>query len=200
MLTNRAALQFAQNRRGQLFPQLDTPLVKRIDAPYLALYKHFVFVQGNQGSQHRRCQLLDHYCIGWTVAAEHLVRCQPCDGLIIHTAIAEFCFDLSACFTGHQRLCLRYAISQQHGVVRAGLITTVGSSNKVSRNQISALMNQLEKRVLTIGTGLSPKYCTSCIVHSLIVGANLLAIAFHIKLLQVSGKPVQILIIRRDDL
>lgn len=57
------------------------------------------------------------------------------------------------------------------------------------------LMNQLVERMLSVGAGFSPHDWTSVEVHSLSGLGHTLAVTFHIALLEIGGKAVQILIV-----
>lgn len=51
--------QFSQNLAGQLFAELYSPLIERIDFPDDTLYKYFVFVQCDQHTQRCRIEFLN---------------------------------------------------------------------------------------------------------------------------------------------
>src|SRR5664279_3045245 len=66
---------------------------------------------------------------------------------------------------------------------------------KIAGYQQVALVYQLVKGMLAIGAWLSPYYWTSCIGHLIAIAVNVLSIAFHISLLEVSRKAMHILVI-----
>ena len=79
-------------------------------------------------------------------------------------------------------------------------VVTDGGCNEVARNHFGALMNQLVKSVLAVGSRLAPNY-RPCVVMNLSPGTIYrFAIALHVPLLEVSGKPMKILIIRKNGL
>src|SRR5450432_2806357 len=76
-------------------------------------------------------------------------------------------------------------------------IMTDGGRDKITGDQQGALVDQLIKGMLTIGTGLTPDHGAGSIAHGLAVPIHGLAIALHIALLKIGGKSVHILIIRQ---
>src|SRR5208282_3425735 len=74
-------------------------------------------------------------------------------------------------------------------------IKRLGERNKVARNQACPLMNQLIERVLTISTRFAPIDRPGRVVNGDPIECNVFAIALHGQLLQVSRKPLQILLV-----
>ena len=74
-------------------------------------------------------------------------------------------------------------------------IVADGRCQKVRRNQFGPLMNQLIKCVLAVGSRLAPDNGAGLIGHPAAVAIRGFAVAFHIALLEVSRKPVHILIV-----
>ena len=58
------ALKFRDDALGQLLPQLDSPLVERVDAPDAALGKHAVLVERHQFPQRLRREPLGQDGVG----------------------------------------------------------------------------------------------------------------------------------------
>ena len=67
-------------------------------------------------------------------------------------------------------------------------------ANKMGRNQLGSLMNQLKKGVLGIGAWLSPNQISCLIVNSIALAVNTLPIALHNALLQVGRQTVEVLV------
>ena len=61
-------------------------------------------------------------------------------------------------------------------------------------------MNELIKSMLPVGAGFAPNYRTGVIIYLLTGAIDGFAIAFHIALLKVGGKSVQVLIVRQNGL
>ena len=97
-----------------------------------------------------------------------------------------------------QRLALRQAIGDQFGVMMAEIFMRLHPDQKIARNDVGSLVEQLEKRVLAIAARLAPDN-RRCSGTDRISGAgNPLAVRFHIKLLQKSGETVKPLVVRQD--
>src|SRR4051794_184103 len=69
--------------------------------------------------------------------------------------------------------------------------------DKVAGNEPRSLVNQLIKRVLTVRTRLAKIDRAGVAGHALAIEHHLLTVALHCELLQVSGKPLQVLLIRQ---
>ena len=64
--------------------------------------------------------------------------------------------------------------------------------DEVGRHHSGSLVEQLIKSVLTVGAGFAPYDGAGFGGDGLAIGADLLAVAFHRKLLQVGGKAVEV--------
>jgi len=78
--------QFSQNLAGQLFAELYSPLIERIDFPDDTLYKYFVFVQCDQHTQRCRIEFFEQDRGRGVVARENTVRKQ-----VFHKISASVC-------------------------------------------------------------------------------------------------------------
>src|SRR5215470_12931057 len=76
-------------------------------------------------------------------------------------------------------------------------IERLGKSDEITRDEPSALMNELVERVLPIGSWLTPVNRTGIASDLLSVQRNVLSIALHRQLLEIGGKALQILLIRQ---
>src|SRR5450830_766746 len=66
---------------------------------------------------------------------------------------------------------------------------------KVAGDDLRALVNQLIERMLSIGASFTPDHRTCFVVNTFTFAVYELTIAFHIRLLQISGKARHALII-----
>mmetsp|Transcript_7173 Transcript_7173/g.15660 ORF Transcript_7173/g.15660 Transcript_7173/m.15660 type:complete len:218 (-) Transcript_7173:1569-2222(-) len=82
----------------------------------------------------------------------------------------------------HQLIMRRYLFS-----INAQVMLTVHETNKVTRDCL-AHVQQLEERMLPIGSRLAKVNLTDCIVNFLTIPSNMLAVGLHIKLLNMCGK------------
>src|ERR1700691_4051717 len=78
------------------------------------------------------------------------------------------------------------------------LAKRLAESDQVARNQLRALMNELIKRVLPVSSGFTPDDRPSLVAHGLAVEVYVLAVAFHLQLLQVSRKAFEIVRVGHD--
>ena len=77
-----------------------------------------------------------------------------------------------------------------------GRITT-SRDQKITGDELSALVNQLIKSMLAIGAGFAPYDRPRRVVHCRAIAPRRFAIALHIQLLQIGGKTMQTLAIRQ---
>src|SRR5574343_551778 len=69
---------------------------------------------------------------------------------------------------------------------------------KIAGDQGCALVDQLIKSMLTIGTGFSPNDGAGRIGHPVAVTIDRFPITLHISLLEIGSKTMQVLIIRKN--
>src|SRR5208282_4550394 len=144
----RFALDLRNDPLRQHFPQLDAPLIKRVDAPDRALGKNGVFVKSDQRAEDFRCQALCQNRVRRTIALKHAVGNQPLG--------RSFRLHLLRSLAERQGLGLRTDIGNQHVVVPAQWIERLGKTDEVAGNQPRSLMDQLVEGVLTVGSRLAP--------------------------------------------
>src|SRR5207247_10221162 len=83
-------------------------------------------------------------------------------------------------------------------MVFAQWVVRLHRREKVARDQLRSLVDQLIEGVLTVGAGLAPDDGTSRKVHGQAVAPDALAVALHVALLKVGRKTMQILVVRKD--
>ena len=77
-------------------------------------------------------------------------------------------------------------------------IVSFARGNEITRNQIRSLMNQLIESVLPVGSRFTPHNRTGRVVCRLARASYVLAVRFHVPLLEISSKTVKILVIGQD--
>src|SRR5690606_17732654 len=112
------------------------------------------------------------------------------------TAFFDLGFYFLQGFAVHQSLSLGKEVGTQLHMGVTHWIVGNGWSDKITGNQLRPLMDQLVKCMLAVGTGLSPNDGPCSIVYLLSIPADVFPITFHIALLKISGKAVQVLVIR----
>src|SRR4029078_88321 len=85
----------------------------------------------------------------------------------------------------------------QHVLMLAQGIERPGESDEIAGYEASALMDQLIERMLTVGSRLAPKNLPGIVVDTHAIERDVLAIALHGELLEIGGKPLQILVVRQ---
>ena len=99
----------------------------------------------------------------------------------------------------HQRGALRKAVHQQDAVVRGvELVTRGDAGDEIDRDQMRALVEQLEHRVLRIGAHPAPGDRRGRAIDRLHVGSDALAVRFHFELLEVIGEQAEAFVIGED--
>lgn len=73
-----------------------------------------------------------------------------------------------------------------------------GGNDQIQRHDPTALVQKLEKRMLYVGAGAAEQNWTGGIFDELVVFVHRFAVAFHIKLLQITRQIAQILIVGND--
>jgi len=164
--------QFWQDTVCQLFAQFYAPLVEGVDIEDHALSKDFVLVHRDQRTQAIRRDFTQQDGVGRTVTFEHFERCDVFNVFRFFTLIGEFFLDDVERFTEGQRFCLCKEVRQQFGVVIAQRVVADGRGDEVTRNDFGALMDQLIKRMLTIGARLAPDNRASLVIHRIAVTVN----------------------------
>src|SRR5262245_64253166 len=94
-----------------------------------------------------------------------------------------FGLDLLARFSEGERLGLCKYVRQQHIVMPAELVERLCEGDEVTRNEPSALMDQLIERVLVIGSRLAPIDRNGLMVHRRSGERNMIEVALHHQLL-----------------
>src|SRR5580704_10458796 len=109
-----------------------------------------------------------------------------------------FSLYLLRCFA--ERKCLRLSknIGDQHVVMPAKRIQCLRESNEVAWDEPCPLVNQLVERVLTVRPRLAPVDGTRLVSYLFPVECDVLAVALHCQLLEISRKALQVLLIRQD--
>ena len=130
------------------------------------------------------------------VAFEHLVRGEECDFFFALAILAEFFLSLGEGLAVHQGFGLCKEVGKQLLVMVAHLVVAVGRSDEVARNHLGALVDQLVEGVLAVGARFAPEDRAGLVVHALRVTIDGLAGGFHVRLLEVGGEAVQVLVVR----
>ena len=77
------------------------------------------------------------------------------------------------------------------------VIVVTHASNKITRDMLRALMQQLIKSMLSVRANLAPKNRTRIIINVLTAMGDRLAVTFHLKLSQIARQIAQASIIRQ---
>jgi AsmA protein len=183
----RVALQFGHDLHRQHFAEFHAPLIERIDLPDRPLGEHVVLVERDQFAQHLRRQVLRQDHVGGVVAFESFMRNKP----VRRTLRLHFRRRLAE----GQRFRLREQVRRQNIVVIAFRIQRLGEANEVARNHFGSLVNQLIEGVLAVGARLAPVDGARLIIDMRAVDGNGFSVALHRQLLQISGKPLEVLVV-----
>src|SRR5215510_12163247 len=83
-------------------------------------------------------------------------------------------------------------------MMAAERIARFREGDKVTRNEPGSLVDQLIEGVLSIGPWFAPVDRTSVKGHPLPIESHMFAVALHRQLLEICGKALQILFVRKD--
>ena len=108
-----------------------------------------------------------------------------------------FRFNLGWGFAERQRFGLSKNIRQEDVVMAPQRGERVPKRYEITGDESGPLVNQLIERVLAIGSGFAPKDRTGVIGDLLALERDVLAVALHGQLLQVSREPFKILLVRQ---
>src|SRR5262249_4413427 len=149
-----------------------------------------VLVQCYQFAKRGRGQAIRQKGVRWAISFEHPMRNEP-----IRCALPFYLLSRLA-----KRECfgLSEDIGDEHVVVAVQRIEGVREGDKVDRDELGSLMDQLIERVLTVGSGLAPVDRPSLIIYFISVYRDVLTIALHRELLEISGKALEILLVRKN--
>lgn len=135
---------------GQRLAQLDTPLIEAVDIPDSTLGKGEVLVVDDQGAELSRTNdAADEDRGRGSVAEEALVG----DEVLRGTLSA----DLLVCLANHESLGLGKVVGSQHLLVdvAGGGVVGLGGQDEVGGDELCALVDELEERVLGVGARLA---------------------------------------------
>ena len=130
-----------------------------------------MLIERDELAEHVRGQYLSHDRIGWSIAFEHAMRNQP--------VRSTFGLHLFRCLAESQRLGLCKYIRHQHVVVAAQRVQRFRKADEVAGNQARALVDQLIKRVLSVGSGFSPVDRARLVVHMCAFESYMFTVRFH---------------------
>src|SRR5690606_10121752 len=105
--------------------------------------------------QRFRSQLSIKDRVGWFVSGKGFRGGEFRQSLTGHPRSFELVLRFVESFAAHQRLRLCEEIGNQDFVVSTETVVTLRRREKIARDQLSALMNQLIKGMLPIGAGLT---------------------------------------------
>src|SRR5215470_8271268 len=97
-----------------------------------------------------------------------------------------------------ESLCLSEDVRKQYVVVPAQRVEGLGKGDKITRDQSCALMDELIKGVLAVGSRFTPVDGAGLVIDLGAVEDNVLAIALHCQLLQVRRETLEVLLIRKN--
>src|SRR5262249_14540302 len=125
--------------------------------------------------------------IRWTVALEdpggyERIRC-------------SFRLDILRRFAEGQCLSLREHVGHEHVMVPAEPIQRLAKPDEITWDEPGSLVDQLVKRMLTVGSRLPPIDGTGIVIDPLTIESHMFTIAFHGQLLQISRKALEVLLI-----
>src|SRR5262249_37023342 len=103
--------------------------------------------------------------------------------------------DILMLFADGQCLSLREHVSHEHVMVPAEPIQRLAKPDEITWDEPGSLVDQLVKRMLTVGSRLPPIDGTGIVIDPLTIESHMFTIAFHGQLLQISRKALEILLI-----
>jgi hypothetical protein len=198
-------------------------LIVGIDVPDDALDENLVLVHGNQSTENEWRHFGENNRVGGTIAFENFVRKNSAQLFLAHSGLEQLLFSFFGTFALHQSLSLSQEIGHQQLVMKtsgnrmqssemiARFLTryslkiasviemdVLGRSDKISRNQFGALVNELIKGVLAVCSRFSPDDRSGGIFHTASTSGHIFSVGFHVSLLEISRESVHILIVGQE--
>ena len=134
------------------------------------------------------------------VAGKNFVGGQGSDFRRRHALRLQQLRDLPQIAPAHQRFALRQTIGEQQIVVVRVGGCRLGRDDEINRHNGRALMQKLEKGVLSVGAGFAPDHGAGLPRHGRTIALHGFAVALHIQLLEIGGKARQALVIGNDSM
>ena len=132
-------------------------------------------------------QTFEQQGVGWAVSLECPVRREP--------RRRPFLGHLFGRLAERQRFALGKDVGEQQVVMFPQRIEGASETDEVARNQSRALMDELIERVLAVGARLAPVDWPRVGANRAAVERDVLAVALHRELLQISGEALEILLV-----
>ena len=183
------AFQLGNDALGQHFAQFDPPLVEGIDPPNGALRENTVLVERNELAERFWIDHLRQDGVGRTVALENAMR----DKVFARSLGTN----LFGCLPEGQGLRLGKHVGQKNVMVATDRVERFGKTDKIARDQVRALVDELVEGVLTVRARLAPVNGAGIVIDVMSVERDALAIAFHGQLLEVGREALEILFVRQ---
>src|SRR4030095_9724445 len=184
----RLALEFRDNPLGQYLAEFNAPLVEGVKTPDDALCKNRVLIKRDEFTQRCRCKFVGKNSVRWSVAFKNSMG---------HERIrCAFSLHLFRSLTEGERLGLSEDICQQHVMLTTQRIERFVEGYEIARDESGSLMNQLVERVLSVCSGFTPVDGCGLIGDFSAVKRDVLAVALHRQLLQISRESLQVLLVR----
>src|SRR5262245_57806643 len=165
--TGMLRIEFGHDAQREYLAELDAPLIETVDVPDRALGEHAVLVEGDEGSKRMRVEALGENHIGRTVPLEDAEWRLP----IGHAFGRHFLRRLAE----GERFGLREQIGRQKIMLLGKLAHRPLKADKVARDQLGSLVDQLIEGMLTVSAGLTPDDRAGLIGNPLAFEVNALA-------------------------
>src|SRR5689334_18641879 len=135
-------LQFGNDPQRECLAQLNAPLVKGVNSPDRSLHEYLVLIESDQRAQQLRSQPIAQDGIGRPVTLKGAMRDLECRDTLRGSLLRRL--------AKGQRLGLGKQIGHQQGVMWTQWIERLAEANKVRRDQLGALMDELVIGMLAI--------------------------------------------------
>ena len=170
-------------------------MVEAVDVPNDTLNKYLVFIERDKGTQNSWRHLSEENRVGRSVSFEYLMRFNGPETAPVESLRLQLLFDLLLGFPPHESLGLGEKVGKQLAMVIPDWIVRFQGNQEIAGYYRGALMHELVKGMLSVRARFSPDDGPRLIVHLTALAVDILPVGFHVCLLQICGKPVQILII-----
>ena len=104
----------------------------------------------------------------------------------------------SSCLALHQGLCLRKEVRKQYAVVVPDRVVAYRRREKITGDELCALVDELIEGMLAVCPWLSPDNRACLPADFTAVSVNVFAVALHVTLLEIGRKAMHILVIGED--
>ena len=155
-------LHFFQSFTRKVFAQFNAKLIKAINIPDHAFNENLMFIKSEKRSEVVRRKRINPKSIARAVSIKMSVRF------------------LRICAAFHQRITLTDNIRKQFLMMVTNIVDGFFKGNEIAWNNIAALMQELEKGVLSVAPDPAKDYGRCLVIYMIAIHIDRFTVGFHL--------------------